>query len=81
MGKISRKPDGAAGELKGPTIGIALGDICFDVTELMQNWKNTIIRTGFPFYAVPGNHDYTYELRHNIFKEEQPYQKEVLRGL
>lgn len=54
-----------AGELKGPTIGIALGDICFDVTELMQNWKNTIIRTGFPFYTVPGNHDYTYELRHN----------------
>lgn len=51
--------------LEGPIIGIALGDICFDKMELMQNWKTAIVRTGFPFYTVPGNHDYIYELRHS----------------
>ena len=54
-----------ADEMAKPIIGLALGDLCFDKMELMQNWKKSIVRTGFPFYAVPGNHDYIYELRHN----------------
>ena len=54
-----------ADELENPIVGLVLGDVCFDKMELMQNWKKSIVRTGFPFYAVPGNHDYIYELRYN----------------
>lgn len=45
-------------ELKGPSVGIVLGDICFDVFPLMERWKKSIVRTGIPFYTVPGNHDH-----------------------
>ena len=45
-------------ELDGPTVGVALGDICFDVLPLLKSWKDKIIRTGIPFYTVAGNHDH-----------------------
>ena len=44
--------------LKGQVVGIALGDICFDVFPLMDRWKEEIPRAGFPFYTVVGNHDH-----------------------
>lgn len=44
--------------LEGQVVGIALGDICFDVFPLMDRWKEEIPRAGFPFYTVIGNHDH-----------------------
>lgn len=47
--------------LEGPSIGLVLGDVCFNVYHLMARWKESIVRAGIPFYAVPGNHDHVYE--------------------
>lgn len=47
--------------LKGPAVGLVLGDVCFNVYRLMARWKQSIVRTGIPFYAVPGNHDHVSE--------------------
>lgn len=47
-----------AASLGRPTIGIALGDICFDQMVLLERWKREIGRAGIPFYAVIGNHDH-----------------------
>lgn len=47
-----------AASLSGQSVGIVLGDICFDVLPLMQRWKNDIVRAGIPFYPVAGNHDH-----------------------
>ena len=44
--------------LSTPTIGIVLGDICYDVFHLQKRWKEEIVRTGIPFYPVIGNHDH-----------------------
>ena len=44
--------------LDGVTVGLALGDICWDSLELLENYKNEIVRTGIPFYPVVGNHDH-----------------------
>jgi hypothetical protein len=44
--------------LEGQVVGIALGDICFDVFPLMDRWKEEIPRAGFPFYTAVGNHDH-----------------------
>ena len=44
--------------LEGQVVGIALGDICFDVFPLMDRWKEEIPRAGYPFYTVVGNHDH-----------------------
>lgn len=44
-------------ELEGPTVGLVLGDVCFNKYDLMPVWKENIRRAGVPFYAVPGNHD------------------------
>ena len=44
--------------LSTPTIGIALGDICYDVFHLQKRWKEEIVRTGIPFYPLIGNHDH-----------------------
>lgn len=40
------------------TVGIALGDICWDNLDLLEPYKKAIVRTGIPFYAVIGNHDH-----------------------
>ena len=44
--------------LKGQSVGVVLGDICFDVLPLMERWKQGIVHAGIPFYAVIGNHDH-----------------------
>ena len=48
--------------LEGPSVGLVLGDVCFNKYHLMARWKKSIVRTGIPFYAVPGNHDHVYEM-------------------
>ena len=55
-----------ASSLKGQTVGIVLGDICFDAYELMPMWKKELVRTGVPFYPVVGNHDHD-----NAFKTDK----------
>lgn len=44
--------------LEGVTVGVALGDICFDVYRFHDSWKKEIPRVGFPFYPAIGNHDH-----------------------
>ena len=44
--------------LSRPTIGIVVGDICYDVLPLQKRWKEEILRTGIPFYPSVGNHDH-----------------------
>ena len=44
--------------LENQTVGIVLGDICFDVLPLQESWKKEIPRTGIPFYPIIGNHDH-----------------------
>ena len=44
--------------LDGVAVGLALGDICWDKLELLENYKKEIVRTGIPFYPVAGNHDH-----------------------
>ena len=40
------------------TVGVVLGDICWDVLPLQERYRKEIVRTGIPFYAAPGNHDH-----------------------
>jgi hypothetical protein len=47
-----------ASSLEGVTVGIALGDVCYDVLPLQQAWKKEIVRTAIPFYTAIGNHDH-----------------------
>ena len=47
-----------AASLNGQSVGIVLGDICFDVFPLMKRWKEHIVHAGIPFYPVVGNHDH-----------------------
>lgn len=44
--------------LDGPTVGVVLGDICFDVYHLLENWKESVKNEKIPFYTIPGNHDH-----------------------
>ena len=44
--------------LEGHVVGVALGDVCYDVLPLQIRWKEEIVRTGFPFYPAVGNHDH-----------------------
>ncbi|MBR1522578.1 MAG: calcineurin-like phosphoesterase C-terminal domain-containing protein [Bacteroidales bacterium] len=41
-----------------PTVGIALGDIAWNRHWVYEDYKQAIARTGIPFYAVIGNHDF-----------------------
>lgn len=47
-----------AAALSSPTIGIVVGDICYDKLPLLKRWKEEITRTGIPFYPSVGNHDH-----------------------
>ena len=49
-------------ELNGVSVGLVLGDICFNKYHLMDRWKKSIVRAGIPFYPVPGNHDHFHEI-------------------
>ena len=44
------------------TVGVVAGDLSFDVFPLLDNWKRDIVRTGIPFYTVPGNHDHDKQI-------------------
>lgn len=48
---------------KGLTVGIVLGDICWDSMEILPEFKKEITRTGIPFYPVIGNHDHQKDLQ------------------
>lgn len=48
---------------KGNTVGIVLGDICWDSMEILPLFKEQIKKTGIPFYPVIGNHDHTKDLK------------------
>ena len=47
--------------LNGPVAGLAVGDICWDELQYFKKYKENIVRTGFPVYPVPGNHDHKRE--------------------
>ncbi|MBR5299469.1 MAG: calcineurin-like phosphoesterase C-terminal domain-containing protein [Bacteroidales bacterium] len=44
--------------LDGLSVGLALGDICWDEFDRIDDYKSEILRTGIPFYPVAGNHDH-----------------------
>lgn len=48
-----------AKSLSGVTVGVALGDIAWDVIDRLDDYKREIVKTGVPFYPVVGNHDNT----------------------
>lgn len=47
-----------ASSLTGQSVGLVLGDICFDALHLQKRWKKEITRAGIPFYPSVGNHDH-----------------------
>ena len=55
-----------AGNLDGAVAGIILGDICWDSLELLEDYKNEIVRTGVPFYPVVGNHDHEMQVQGDL---------------
>ncbi len=46
--------------LEGVAVGLALGDICGDKIEILNQYRQEIRRTGIPFYPVIGNHDHDW---------------------
>lgn len=44
--------------LEGFTVGVPLGDVCYDKLHLQIRWKEEIVRAGVPFYPSIGNHDH-----------------------
>lgn len=55
-----------ASELEGEVAGIILGDICWDSLELLEDYKNEIVRAGVPFYPVVGNHDHELAVKGDL---------------
>ena len=49
--------------LDGVAVGLALGDICWDEFDRIDDYKAEIVRTGIPFYPVVGNHDHELEAK------------------
>lgn len=50
-----------AGTVEGltyPAVGVTLGDIAWDNSEMLGRYKTEIVRMGIPFYPVIGNHDH-----------------------
>lgn len=48
------------------TVGLVLGDICWDSLPFQELYKKEIIRTGVPFYPVVGNHDHEREAKGDL---------------
>lgn len=44
--------------VKTSSVGVTLGDICWDEFKYLDRWKEEIVRAGIPFYPVIGNHDH-----------------------
>ena len=61
--------------LKGVAVGIALGDITWDVPELHYNWRKQIVRTGIPFYTAIGNHDHDKTVEHGDLEGSAKYRE------
>lgn len=61
FGKFAGKPvedmTETAKSLSGVTVGLSLGDIGWDESARLDDYKDAIVRTGVPFYPVVGNHD------------------------
>ena len=55
-----------AAKLEGAVAGVILGDVLWDKLELYGDYKKEIVRTGIPFYPVPGNHDHELESKGDI---------------
>ncbi|MBQ8422026.1 MAG: calcineurin-like phosphoesterase C-terminal domain-containing protein [Bacteroidales bacterium] len=51
---------------KNTTVGLTLGDICWDSLPLLEKYKAEIVRTGIPFYPVVGNHDHEKDAQGDI---------------
>ena len=45
------------------TVGITLGDICWDSMNMYPAYKEAISKTGIPFYTAIGNHDHQKDLQ------------------
>ena len=41
-----------------PTVGIALGDVAWNLHDIFDPYKKAVSTTGIPFYTVIGNHDF-----------------------
>ena len=48
---------------EGLTVGITLGDICWDSMNMYPAYREAISKTGIPFYPVIGNHDHQKDLK------------------
>ena len=55
-----------AANLEGAVVGVVLGDVLWDKLDLYDDYKKEIVRTGIPFYPVPGNHDHELEAKGDI---------------
>jgi hypothetical protein len=55
-----------ASKLEGAVVGVVLGDVLWDKLNLYDDYKKEIVRTGIPFYPVPGNHDHELEAQGDI---------------
>lgn len=56
-GKPLEDMTATAKSLSGVTVGLTLGDIGWDESARLDDYKESIVRTGVPFYPVVGNHD------------------------
>lgn len=52
------KEQGEKYSKQGAVVGIMLGDIAWDLTEIMVPYKEKIATVGYPVYHITGNHDY-----------------------
>lgn len=55
-----------AESIDGLTVGIVLGDVCYDKLHLLPKWKQQVVRTGIPFYTAPGNHDHDMAYKDDV---------------
>lgn len=56
-GKPLEDVTSTAKALNGVTVGLTLGDIGWDESARLDDYKAAIVRAGVPFYPVVGNHD------------------------
>lgn len=57
VGYLDRGVVARIGKRSDITLGVTLGDIVYDRTDLMLQVASVISKTGLPWYSLPGNHD------------------------
>ncbi|HZZ18506.1 MAG TPA: calcineurin-like phosphoesterase C-terminal domain-containing protein [Opitutaceae bacterium] len=57
VGYLDRGVISKIGRRKDITLGVTLGDVVYDRTDLLGQVSAVISKTGIPWYNVPGNHD------------------------